>query len=47
MAKYAPVSVEGATKTGAIVGLVWWVLGIGWHGMMGMPSMMGLLYGAP
>ncbi|QQG39410.1 MAG: hypothetical protein HYS81_03420 [Candidatus Aenigmatarchaeota archaeon] len=47
MVKYHPVSPDGLTKTGAIVGLIWWALALGWHGMMGMPSMMGLLYSYP
>ena len=28
----------------AAVGFSWWVLGLGWHGMMGQPTIMGMMY---
>ncbi len=31
-------------KTGAGLGFATWILTIAWHGFMGQPSMMGMLY---
>ena len=45
--KYQPLSTEGLAKTGGIVGFILWIVGIVWHGFMGQPSMMGLLYNLP
>lgn len=28
----------------AVTAIAWWLVGLGWHGMMGQPSMMMMLY---
>ena len=44
---YMQLSPEGLAKTGGALGALTWVLGLFWHGGMGQPSMMMLMYGTP
>ncbi|MBI4182356.1 MAG: hypothetical protein HY520_05315 [Candidatus Aenigmarchaeota archaeon] len=45
--KYAPLSPMGMALTGGILGLALSAIGLGWHGMLGQPSFMGMMYAAP
>jgi len=45
--KHLILNPEGLTKTGAVVGFILWIFGLGWHGIIGQPSMMSALYGIP
>ncbi len=44
MEKYQKLNPQAAGIAGAALGFLGWLSGIFWHGMMGQPSMMGMLY---
>lgn len=45
--RYLGLSESGVAKTGAVMGFLTWLVGVFWHGGLGQPSMMGLLYNMP
>ena len=45
--KYQPLSPEALSKAGAVLGFLWWLAGLLWHGIFSMPSMMGMRFDMP
>ncbi|HIG97130.1 MAG TPA: hypothetical protein HA230_02180 [Candidatus Aenigmarchaeota archaeon] len=44
MAKYQELSPKALSMASAIFGVVFWIVGVIWHGAMAQPSMMGYMY---
>ena len=44
MKKYAELNSQALGISFAIVGFIGWIIALGWHGMMGQPSMVGTMY---
>ena len=44
MEKYAKISSQALGLSLAITGFIGWVIGLLWHGPMGQPTMMGMMY---
>ena len=43
--KYAELNSQALGVSLAAVGFICWLVGFGWHGMMGQPGVMGMMYG--
>ncbi len=44
MGNFSEINSQAFGISFAIVGFIGWVIGLGWHGMMGQPTMMGVMY---
>ncbi len=42
--KYAQLNNQALGLAFAVIGLLGWVIGLFWHGMMGQPTVMGMMY---
>lgn len=42
--KYTQLNNQALGLAFAVVGLLGWVVGLFWHGMMGQPTVMGMMY---
>jgi len=44
MEKYVEINSQALGISLAITGLIGWIIGLVWHGPMGQPTMMGMMY---